>query len=48
VDGTEVRREVAEVKATVLAVDANRIRDDLAQCRAELLAARGGNGNSRA
>lgn len=34
----EIRREVADVKATVLSVDANRIRDDLAQCRAELLA----------
>lgn len=34
----EIRKEVADVKATVLAVDANRIRDDLAQCRAELLA----------
>jgi hypothetical protein len=44
-----VRKEVADVKATVLSVDAHRIRDDLAQCRAELLAARshgGGHGNS--
>jgi len=36
----EIRREVADVKATVLSVDAHRIRDDLAQCRAELLASR--------
>ena len=49
----EIRKEVAEVKATVLEVDAHRIRDDLAQTRAELLALRSstsghgcGNGNS--
>ena len=43
----EIKKEVAGVKATVLEVDANRIRDDLAQCRAELLAARthGGGGH---
>lgn len=42
----EVRRDVADVKATVLSVDANRIRDDLAESRAELLALRyAGNGN---
>lgn len=36
----DIKKEIADVKATVLAVDANRIRDDLAQCRAELLARR--------
>jgi hypothetical protein len=45
----DIKKEVADVKATVLAVDANRIRDDLQECRAELLAAkyaRGGNGHN--
>ena len=42
----DVKKEVADVKATVLAVDAHRIRDDLAEARAELLAlrVRGGGG----
>lgn len=46
----DIKKEVADVKATVLSVDANRIRDDLAQCRAELLAARnhgGGGGHGQ-
>ena len=34
----EIRESVAVVNATVLSVDANRIRDDLAQVRAELIA----------
>lgn len=42
----EIRKEVADVKATVLENDARRVRDDLAQCRTELLLMRsGGNGN---
>jgi hypothetical protein len=43
----DVKKEVADVKATVLAVDAHRIRDDLAEARAELLAlrVRGGGGH---
>ena len=42
----DIKKEVADVKATVLAVDANRIRDDLQQCRTELLLQRthGGGG----
>lgn len=43
----EMGKQVADVKATVLSVDANRIRDDLAQTRAELLSLRSccSNGN---
>jgi hypothetical protein len=36
----DMRKDLADVKATVLEVDSNRIRDDLAQTRAELLALR--------
>lgn len=36
----EIRKEVADVKATVLEVDARNVRDDLAATRAELLALR--------
>ena len=38
-------KEVADVKATILSVDAARIRDDLNECRAELLAAKYARGN---
>jgi hypothetical protein len=41
-------KEIADIKSTILSVDASRIRDDLNEARAELLAAkyaRGGNGN---
>jgi hypothetical protein len=44
----DLKKEIADVKATILSVDAGRIRDDLNEARAELLAvkyARGGNGN---
>jgi hypothetical protein len=44
----DIKKEIADVKATILSVDAHRIRDDLAEARAELLAirfARTGNGN---
>jgi hypothetical protein len=44
----DIKKDIADVKATILAVDAHRIRDDLNEARAELLAAkyaRGGNGN---
>jgi hypothetical protein len=44
----DIKKEVADVKATVLAVDAHRIRDDLHEARAELLAlrSRGGGGHN--
>ena len=49
----EDEKRAADLKATILAAEANRVRDDLAQCRAELLAFRasgngnGNNGNNR-
>lgn len=39
----QIERCCCDIKATVLAVDAQRVRDDLAQCRAELIAAGHGN-----
>lgn len=39
----EIKEEIADVKATILSVDANRIRDNLVQCQAELLALRTAN-----
>jgi len=41
----DIKKEVADVKATVLAVDAHRIRDDLHEARAEILAAKFAKGN---
>jgi hypothetical protein len=44
----DIKKDIADIKATILAVDAHRIRDDLNEARAELLAIRtrghGGNG----
>lgn len=40
-------KEVADIKATILSVDAARIRDDLNECRAELLAAKYARGGRR-
>ena len=36
----DIKKEIADIKATILAVDAHRIRDDLGEARAELLALR--------
>jgi hypothetical protein len=44
----DIKKDIADIKATILAVDAHRIRDDLGEARAELLALRfahTGNGN---
>ena len=47
----DIKKDIADIKATILAVDAHRIRDDLGEARAELLALRfassghGGGGN---
>ena len=41
----DIKKEVADVKATILSVDAHRIRDDLSEARAELLAAKYARGN---
>jgi hypothetical protein len=43
----DLSKEIADIKATILSVDASRIRDDLNEARSELLAiryARGGHG----
>lgn len=36
----DIKKDIAGVTATILSIDANRIRDELQQCRAELIAAR--------
>jgi len=36
----DIKKDIADIKATILAVDAHRIRDDLGEARAELLALR--------
>jgi hypothetical protein len=44
----DIKKDIADIKATILAVDAHRIRDDLGEARAELLALRfasGGHGH---